>query len=647
MLSQNVSPKPTRDIKSYVAVGLKMDNLENRAAEKSDSPKIEAVSPIASSGKQEKKQNGSPNKNVKKSPTKTSPKGGNKVNFGETKNGLEETLVKTDSPSVAGGDHTPSTGGVGEPRVPAQSSPKPTPGACANAPTCPGIQSPKLPVNPHPQTPAPNCSFTAKPIGTGLKPNAGNSSVGKPSDKNSKRNREDKLRKKDDKSVEHVLKALSSLETTEEKLGAMCQKYAEIVNEHRILQNAAKISEKKNSVLQKEKEQLQADHSKAILTRSRLENLCRELQRQNKAVKEECMLKIREEEEKKREVATKFQSTLTELGTLLAQNNDKNAKLRDDNLDMTSKLKSVCEQYERKEQHVEKLAKQMKLEMQLADAKLAKAKMEMAMEKETLLREKQQLLLELSQYQTQLEEMKLSETALRNQIQLYNDKYDEFHKALLQSNEAIGGFKQEMERMSKQIRKLEKETVSWKSRYEAAHCTLLQMTEEKLKSDQTASAANRKLVALQGLCRSLQAQCTSLRSELKGVAPSTPVRTDQEEELMSAVEKELNETASEEGLASDSSPCPRQLSRESAEKLNGDVSEDLSDKEGVSSAPVQQPDAPPADLIVPKVSSPEPVISSPNGAASPNGDLCDGADAKNSCPPLPSKKNKAKKKNKK
>uniref|UniRef100_A0A171B248 Alpha-taxilin isoform x1 n=1 Tax=Triatoma infestans TaxID=30076 RepID=A0A171B248_TRIIF len=181
-----------------------------------------------------------------------------------------------------------------------------------------------------------------------------------------KRNREDKQRKKDDKSVDHVLKALSSLETTEEKLGAMCQKYAEMFNDHRILQNAAKVAEKKNSILQKEKEQLQAEHSKAILTRSRLENLCRELQRQNKAVKEECMLKIREEEEKKREVAAKFQSTLTELGNLLAQNNDKNAKLRDDNLEMTNKLKNVCEQYEKKEQHVEKMAKQMHLEMQFS-----------------------------------------------------------------------------------------------------------------------------------------------------------------------------------------------------------------------------------------------------------------------------------------
>jgi hypothetical protein len=38
-------------------------------------------------------------------------------------------------------------------------------------------------------------------------------------------------------------------------------------------------------MVQREKEQLQAEHSKAVLTRSRLESLCRELQRQNKVIK--------------------------------------------------------------------------------------------------------------------------------------------------------------------------------------------------------------------------------------------------------------------------------------------------------------------------------------------------------------------------
>lgn len=48
--------------------------------------------------------------------------------------------------------------------------------------------------------------------------------------------REEKARKKDDKSVEHVMRALNSLNTPEEKLAAMCKKYTEQIDEHRKLQ---------------------------------------------------------------------------------------------------------------------------------------------------------------------------------------------------------------------------------------------------------------------------------------------------------------------------------------------------------------------------------------------------------------------------
>lgn len=51
-----------------------------------------------------------------------------------------------------------------------------------------------------------------------------------------KTTKEEKIRKKDDKSVEQVLKALNSLETTEEKLAALCKKYTDIVDENRKLQ---------------------------------------------------------------------------------------------------------------------------------------------------------------------------------------------------------------------------------------------------------------------------------------------------------------------------------------------------------------------------------------------------------------------------
>ena len=62
-----------------------------------------------------------------------------------------------------------------------------------------------------------------------------------------------------------------------------------------------------SSQVMREKDQLQTEHSKAILAKSKLESLCRELQRHNKLVKEESLARAREEEDKRKEVTAKFQ----------------------------------------------------------------------------------------------------------------------------------------------------------------------------------------------------------------------------------------------------------------------------------------------------------------------------------------------------
>lgn len=193
--------------------------------------------------------------------------------------------------------------------------------------------------------------------------------------------------------MELVLKSLSGLVTPEEKLSAICKKYVEVNDENRRLQAALKQSEKQILSILKEKDQCQSEKSKAVLARSRLENLCRELQRQNKAVKEESLLKIREEEEKRKEVSAKFQSTLTEITALMAETNEKNVKLHEDNIEIHKKFKSVFDEMDIREQHFEGMHQMMKQELQVAEAKLAKVTLEMSQEKETLLKERNQLLL--------------------------------------------------------------------------------------------------------------------------------------------------------------------------------------------------------------------------------------------------------------
>uniref|UniRef100_T1J644 Alpha-taxilin n=1 Tax=Strigamia maritima TaxID=126957 RepID=T1J644_STRMM len=326
-----------------------------------------------------------------------------------------------------------------------------------------------------------------------------------------------KSKTKVDKGTEHILKALNSLHTTEEKLAALCKKYADLMEEHRNVQLSLKQGERRNVQLCKEKEQILTEHSKAVLTRSRLESLCRELQRQNKLVKDESLLRVREEEEKRKE------STFNEISTMMQDNNQKNSKLRDENLELAQKLKTLVENYELREQQVENLLKHKDMEVQLADAKLAKANAVMNEEREKSIQEKHKLLVDLTEYQKRCHEMTVKEVQLRTQLNMYSEKYEEFQTTIAKSNDVFSHFKDEMDKMSKKIKKLEKETVTWRSRWEGSNKALLDMATDRQKHDAEMVNAQKKVSQLEKLCRALQLERQSLLAQLKGEnAPFNP-----------------------------------------------------------------------------------------------------------------------------
>ncbi|KAJ8708984.1 hypothetical protein PYW07_008810 [Mythimna separata] len=330
-----------------------------------------------------------------------------------------------------------------------------------------------------------------------------------------KKGKRDDRTKRDDKNVEQFMKSLNSVPTLEEKLSLVCKKYVQTADDNKKMQFYIKQSDKRHAMLLKEKDQLQLEFNKTILVKSKLENLCRELQKQNKAIKEESLLKIREEEERRKETQAKFQNTLSEITAMLQQNNEKNAKLREDNITMSEKFKSVVQQYQLREQQVDKMAKQMALETQLSDAKMQKANLEHQADKERLLAEMEQAKVTLAQYRAKIMELQGTETSLRGQLAVYTDKYDEFQNALVKSNQMFGGFKEQMEKMSKKIKKLEKESLSWKTRWETSQTALLDMCGERQASEERAAAASRQLQHMQSLCRTLQAERTVLLGTLK------------------------------------------------------------------------------------------------------------------------------------
>ncbi|GBM15461.1 Alpha-taxilin [Araneus ventricosus] len=332
-------------------------------------------------------------------------------------------------------------------------------------------------------------------------------------EKVSKKQKNVTSKKNREKNIDQILKSLGN-GTAEEKLHLLCKKHLEVTEEYRLLEPRFKQMERQIISQQREKEQLQAENNRLILAKSRLEGLCREMQRQSKAVKEESLLRIKTEEEKRKEIANKFQSTLNDISALMQENSKKNVQLRQENAELASKLKSLVDNYEVWEQHMSKIVQQKELETQLAKAKHAKVNLLLKQETEKFLREKQALLENLSELQKRCTLLTTNELQLRTELGDYTSKYEEFQNVLSNSSKVFATFKNDMESTSKKIKKLEKETNVYKQKWENSNNALLEMINHKEKQDKEFANAQQRIATLEKLCRALQAERNELRNRL-------------------------------------------------------------------------------------------------------------------------------------
>ncbi|XP_046847667.1 alpha-taxilin-like isoform X2 [Xenia sp. Carnegie-2017] len=273
--------------------------------------------------------------------------------------------------------------------------------------------------------------------------------------------------------------------------------------------------------LTKDKEDLNGQYQKSKLAVAKLESLCRELQKHNRLMKEECDHRTKVEEAKRQELSAKFQSSIGEITNQMQDNHSKNQQLKTDNAELASKLKGLVDQYEMREQYVEKVIKHKQVENQLLEAKLAQQSLIVNEEREQALKEKQKLLQESLAYQKKCEQLVKDEAELKMQLSMYTEKFEEFQKTLTKSNEVFGTFKKEMDKMTKTIKKLEKETIMWKQKWEKSNRSLLDLAGDNKKKTDELQKLKQKNLQLESLCRALQ---TERKQLLNHALPSTAER---------------------------------------------------------------------------------------------------------------------------
>lgn len=345
----------------------------------------------------------------------------------------------------------------------------------------------------------------------------------KSNEKAVKKNREEKLMEQKIES-EIVKKVLNGIEDPNQKIQVLLKRCVEAERQLKGSQITQKQNQKTIADLLQDKDNLSADYNRVIDIKQKLENLCRELQHQNKSIKEDSLAKIREEEEHRKETQVKFQQSLNEIQKLMNENSDKNKKLEEDNREMSTKFKHILTQYEEREKQMDKINKQMELVTQLNDAKLAKANVELLAEREGA--KKQTAILEetIAILKKQLAESLASEKNLRAQVELYSSKYSEFTKT-------FDGYKTDMTKMTKKTFKMEKEMLQWKIKYEKANAMLLDLISEKQVRDEHITKTAKQLYHLQKLCRTLSAEKKAFYNKLVEMNIEVPEVTEIPSEL--------------------------------------------------------------------------------------------------------------------
>ncbi|XP_074582758.1 uncharacterized protein LOC141839012 isoform X2 [Curcuma longa] len=211
-----------------------------------------------------------------------------------------------------------------------------------------------------------------------------------------------------------------------------------------------------------------AERDAAISVRERLESLCRELQRQNKMLMDECQRVSTEGQNMRQDLSTKFNDAIKDISNKLEVQKDECLSQLDENEILRNKLKLLADQYALSEQHFSQKLQQKALELQLADLKLQQQEEKSA---------KEQTQMQL--YAEQVSQLLTAEKNLRSQLAADEERFQQFQDALSKSNEVFEAFKLEMEKMAKLIKELKKENEFLKGKCEKSDIAIVKLIEEE------------------------------------------------------------------------------------------------------------------------------------------------------------------------
>lgn len=243
-------------------------------------------------------------------------------------------------------------------------------------------------------------------------------------------------------------------------------------------------------VLQGEKQTISSQLSRTTVLKDKLESLCRQLQTRNKAVNEELTVLGASQKRQQAELSKKF----TSISDQINAQEEARVLTAQESAGLQEKIQKLLQYEQVKEEHYQHQLKTKEIEKKLLEAKLEQATQLTACSTQEGQAMKEELLI-----------MQANEKKLRGQLADYSTKFSDVEDTLSKSNELFRTFKTEMDRMSKQMKKMEKDKLDSEKRSNKCQMQLIKMLEESKADKLAIDKLQRQKDQLASLCKLMEA----------------------------------------------------------------------------------------------------------------------------------------------
>merc|ERR1711953_1383415 len=286
-----------------------------------------------------------------------------------------------------------------------------------------------------------------------------------------------------------------------EKIDTLCLLLSKFVEENGVLKNEIGIM----------LEQIK----KHVAAKETLKAMNEAYKRQVDLVKEECELRLKEEQTKRQDNMGDYSATMDELSGLLETQSGQNSKLLTDNTQMSEQMNKLIMETQKREEQFGRLQTEYSLQITLYEAQLKKAQLEKAEVKCEMTQERIDIAKELEAERERSNNLERTVTNLREQLDIYEKQSTELTQGVGNNAKQFQYFKTQIDKLTSTMTTLEKETSQWREKSELSAKQVQKMNQLTMEKDKDLTSLKKKLEGMVKLNQALTTERSELMTKVK------------------------------------------------------------------------------------------------------------------------------------